>query len=179
MSSGNWVSVSALYVTPTDRNSPDAWTAEAATRGRRGTNRIIHAGTVAAPQFVARSFGLPDDAEVIARRRLVLLDDEPIEVATSYYPIEIAADTALADLGKIRGGAIRLLADLGHTAHRVVEEVTSRTPSPVEGDALLLASDEPVLVIERVSFNADGAPFQAEVMAAPAKIRRLRYEMDV
>lgn len=179
MSSGNWVSVSTPYITPTGRNSTDAWSAEAAAHGHRGGNRVLYAGPAPAPSFASRSFGLPDGSEVIARQRVVLLDDEPIEIATSYYPMEIASGTALAAPGKIKGGAIRLLADLGHTAVRVVEEVTSRQPTAEERSTLQVSESESVLVVERVSINADGAPFQAEVMAAPAKIRRLRYEMDV
>lgn len=179
MSSGNWVSVSTPYISPTGRNSPDAWTTEAARHGRRGSNRITYAGTAAAPPFVARSFDLPDDGEVVTRQRLVLLDDQPIEVANSYYPLEVAADTALSAPGKIKGGAIRLLADLGHAAAHVTEEVTAREPTEEEREALGLPIGEPVIVIERLSLDGDGQPFQAEVMAAPAKLRRLRYEMDV
>lgn len=37
------------YLTPRDKGQGDAWSADAATQGRRGTQRIVHAGEVPAP----------------------------------------------------------------------------------------------------------------------------------
>jgi hypothetical protein len=48
------------------------------------------------------------------RRRPLLSDGEPFELATSYYPLEIARGTELTAPGKIRGGAVALLKSLGY-----------------------------------------------------------------
>jgi DNA-binding GntR family transcriptional regulator len=44
---------------------------------------------------------------------------------------------------------------------------------------LNLSAQEPVVVIERLTLDSSDRPIQADVMVAPAKLRRLRYEMKV
>lgn len=179
MSSGKWMSVSAPYVVPRDSGAPDAWTEEAAKHGARGSNQLTFVGEVSAPRFVADAFGISEGDSVITRQRIVYLNDAPIEVASSYYPTSIASGTALEDTRKIKGGAITLLAELGHAAAHVSEEVFAHMPDAQHQHELLLQPDEPVITIHRTSVGEGGQPFQAEIMTAPAKTRRLRYEMEV
>lgn len=179
MSVDNWVSVSTPYITPRAAGETDAWTEEAARQGGRGTNRIAFAGQAPSPAFVARVFGIQGGEPVVARQRVVLLDERPVEIATSYYPLGIAAGTALAGPGKIKGGAVALLAEQGHVAAHVTEDVFAHMPTEEERSLLQLADGEPVLTIHRASWTAEGSIFQAEIMTAPAQVRRLRYEMEV
>ncbi|PWK66075.1 UTRA domain-containing protein [Streptomyces sp. CG 926] len=121
-----WTSKSLPYLTARPPGAADAWTEEAAANGRRGGQRIAHAGEVAAPAEVAAMLGLPVGSTVVMRRRIIELDGEPTELTNTYYPLEIAGGTALAGTAKIRGGAVTLLAALGHVGVRVVEDVTAR-----------------------------------------------------
>lgn len=179
MSSGKWLSVSAPYVVPRESGAPDAWTEEAARHGARGTNRLSFAGVGPAPGFVATAFGISEGDPVITRQRIVYLNDKPIEIASSYYPTHIAAGTALEGNRKIRGGAITLLDELGYKATRVFEEVFAHMPDDQQQQELLLRPEEPAITIHRTSVDGSGQPFQTEIMTAPAKTRRLRYEMEV
>lgn len=90
MGTSGWVSTSLPYLMPRGTGQGDAWAAEAAAQGRRGTQRIVHAGEVPAPADVAALLGVPEGEPVVVRRRLILLDDEPSELTDTYYPAAIA-----------------------------------------------------------------------------------------
>ncbi|WP_330329909.1 UTRA domain-containing protein [Streptomyces sp. NBC_00536] len=179
MSEGQWTSASAPYLTPRAEGEPDAWTAEAAARGRVGGQRILYAEEEPASDEVARMLGVPVAGRVVRRRRIIELDGVPRELTDTYYPAAIAAGTPLASTAKIRGGAVTLLAALGHVGVRVVEEVTARLPTEEERGHLRSAPGEPVLLVSRVTLDAADRPLQADVMVMPADRAQLRYETRI
>lgn len=177
MDTSRWVSTSMPYLAPRERGQGDAWSAEAAAQGRRGSQRIIHAGEVRAPAEVARLLGVPGGAPVVVRRRLILLDDEPNELTDTYYPVAIARGTPLAGTARIRGGAVTLLAELGHVGVLVRENVTAGLPDEREREALRLAPAEAVLRLTRLTLDGDDKPIQVDLMVMPAQRQQLRYEI--
>ncbi|MER7761880.1 UTRA domain-containing protein [Streptomyces sp. NPDC097619] len=179
MSDRSWISSSLPYVTPQAAGAADAWTQEAAAGGRRGGQRVLYAGEEPAPPAAAALLGLEPGTLVVVRRRLIELDGEPVELTDTHYPAEIAAGTALAATAKIRGGAVTLLAALGHRPARIVEEVTARLPDPTEQALLALSATDPVLLISRTTHGPDGRPYQADLMTMPAHRQRLRYETTI
>lgn len=179
MSDSVWVSSSSPYLTPPGAGRPDAWRAEAAARGGKGTQRIVHAGEVAAPEEVAALLGLETGDLVVVRRRVTAFDDVPCELTDSYYPVGIARGTRLAETRRIPGGAVRLLAELGHAGVRVREDVSARMPGDEERDVLRLGPDEPVLRLSRVTLDGEDRPVQADMMVMPAHRQRLSYEMRI
>ncbi|HEX8347623.1 MAG TPA: UTRA domain-containing protein, partial [Actinoplanes sp.] len=78
-------------------------------------------------------------------------------------PAAIAAGTPLADLKKIRGGAIAALSDLGFTAAAVDEQVTARLPTAEEAVLLDVSPAEPLLVLSRTTRDETGRPFEHAV----------------
>ncbi|MFI6376955.1 GntR family transcriptional regulator [Streptomyces sp. NPDC050546] len=179
MSASRWTSTSMPYLKPRPQGRGDAWSADAAAQGRRGSQRIVHAGEVHAPSEVARQFGVPDGELVVVRRRLILLDDEPNELTDTYYPVAIARGTPLAGTAKIRGGAVTLLAELGHVGALVREDVTAGLPEEEEQRALRLAPAEPVLRLTRLTLDRDDQPLQVDRMVMPAQRQQLRYEIRI
>ncbi|GHJ39891.1 GntR family transcriptional regulator [Streptomyces sp. TS71-3] len=180
MSHAPWVGSSLPYLTPRTADGPsDAWSAEAAARGGKGGQRIVEAGEVAADGEVAVLLGVSEGEIVIVRRRVMELDGVPCELTDTYYPADIARGTPLARTGKIRGGAVSLLAELGHVGVLVREDVTARMPDPAERELLRLSPDEPVLRLVRRTSDATGRPIQADRMTMPAARQRLRYEMRI
>ncbi|WP_225821352.1 GntR family transcriptional regulator [Streptomyces naphthomycinicus] len=179
MSDSNWVSSSMPYLAPRRRGEADAWGAEAAARGRKGSQRIVYAGEVPAPEGVAALFGLPPGGPVVLRRRVIELDGEPCELTDTHYPVAIARGTRLAEPGKIPGGAVTFLAELGHHGVRVREDVTARMPGAEECEALRMAPEQPVLRLSRVTFDEVDQPIQVDVMTMPAHRQQLRYEMQI
>ncbi|MCH0538681.1 UTRA domain-containing protein [Streptomyces sp. MUM 203J] len=176
---GDWVSTSMPYLTPRTNGQADAWTEETAARGRKGTQRVVFAGEVPAGEEVAALLGLADGDPVVMRRRIIELDGEPCEVTDTYYPADIARGTALAGTAKIRGGAVSLLAELGHIGVRVREDVTARLATDKEREALQTSPDQPVLRLARLTLDANDRPIQADLMTMPAHRQRLRYEMSI
>lgn len=179
MGGSEWISASVPYLTAASGAPGDVWGAEAAAEGRRGSQRIVQAGEVEAPEEVAELLGLSAGQSVVARRRIMYLDGEPCELTDTYYPVDIAGGTGLAGTGKIRGGAVRLLADLGHVGVRVREEVTARPATGHEREQLRLAAGEPVLQLTRLTLDDAGRAIQADVMAMPPQRQKLRYEIRI
>ncbi|MCZ0987928.1 GntR family transcriptional regulator [Streptomyces diastatochromogenes] len=179
MSASRWVSTSMPYLTPREKGQGDAWSEDAAGQGRRGSQRILHAGEVSAPADVPRLFGIPEGEPVVVRRRLILLDDEPNELTDTYYPTGIARGTGLADKAKIPGGAVTLLVRLGHVGVLVREDVTAGLPEEEEQQALRMAPTEPVLRLTRLTLDHDDRPIQVDRMVMPAQRQQLRYEIRI
>ncbi|MPY53698.1 GntR family transcriptional regulator [Streptomyces acidicola] len=179
MSASKWVSTSMPYLTPREKGQGDAWSADAAAQGRRGSQRIVHAGEVPAPTEVARVLEVPVGEPVVVRQRLILLDDEPNELTDTYYPIGIARGTGLAGTAKIPGGAVTLLARLGHVGALVREDVTAGMPDEEERKALRTAPGEPVLRLTRLTLDRDDRPIQVDRMVMPALRQQLRYEIRI
>ncbi|MGW5867020.1 GntR family transcriptional regulator [Streptomyces sp. NPDC055239] len=177
--SGDWTSTSMPYLAPPGKGSPDVWGVEAAAQGRKGTQRIVHAGEAPAPPEVAELFSVLEGEPVIVRRRVIQLDGEPCELTDTYYPTRIARGTRLAGTAKIPGGAVTLLAELGHIGVRVREDVTAGVPSAEEQEALRLEPDEPVLRLARVTLDGRNLAIQVDLMTMPAHRGRLRYETRI
>ncbi|GAB3796220.1 GntR family transcriptional regulator [Micromonospora zhanjiangensis] len=171
MTTARWASSSDRYLTP---GQGDAWAAEAASTGQRGTQQLLDVATVPAPADVADALQLAAGEPVIRRRRLILADDRPVELATSYYPVDIAADTPLAGTAKIRGGAVGLLAELGFRAQEAREELMARTADAEELGHLRLDPGAAVLVLSRTILDPNGRAYEHSVMVTTRPQRYVR-----
>lgn len=176
MSVHSWVSESAPYLRPRDGMTSSAWTEEAGRRGHRGGQQTLEVTTVYPSDEVREALRLAEGAEVVVRRRLILLDDEPVELTDSFYPADLAAGTRLADPRKIPGGAVRLLADLGFVGEEHVEQVNAALATSAEAELLALAPGSAVLKLLRVSMTAEGTPFEVSIMTMPPE-RHLTYRL--
>jgi len=137
---------------------------------------------VVPPPYIARRLGLePGVDRVMSTRYLLTADAEPVQVATSYEPDRITADTpvALPEQGPLAGrGVIERMASIGITVDRVVEEVSVRPALRAESAALALSAGAPVLVVERLHL-ASGEPVEAGEIVIAADRFRLRYRFAV
>lgn len=177
-----WITASAPYLAPRKSGEPDPWAQEAAQGGRTGRNKVLSAGPAKAPDLVAALLGMEPGATAVLRRRLVTLDDQPVEIADSWYPLAIAQGTGLAENKPIKDGALRLLADLGYTAVRHTEDVSVAALSQELAGLLGLPVGQAVLELVRTSYTAQDVPFEVAAMTmtpdmAPGLRRRLRYEL--
>lgn len=177
MTDAQWTGASAPYIHP---NQGDAWAAEAATQGRTGTQQILFAGQTDSPTEVATALGVQSGEAVILRRRIILLDGIPVELADSYWPLAVAGGTALAAPGKVKGGAPTLLAQLGYEPAEVAEVVRTRPATPDELKLLALTDPgEWVLTLRRTIKDRGGRPYEVFVSAAPGRVGQLNYSMKV
>ncbi len=167
------------YLSPRSAAEGDAWSQEAEARGGTGRQRIVFAGETDPPAEVASLLGIEAGQRAVVRRRVIYLDDCPVELTDSFYPLSIAAGTALAEPGKIRGGAVTLLASLGHVGRHVQEDVTARPPTAEDRETFALGEHDPVLVLTRLIRDEHDHPIEVDVMTMPARNGRLRYELKV
>ena len=65
----------------------------------------------------------------LVRRRRYLADGEPMELATSYVPWELAEGTPITEPNTGPGGIYARLEERGHRLKRFSEEVTARMPT--------------------------------------------------
>lgn len=173
-----WTSSSSTYLKPPDQDARDPWIASTASAGRVGSQRLLEVAEVEPPEDVTAALKLAAGAFCIVRRRLILLDDRPVELADSYYPSDIAGGTALAEHRKIRGGAPRVLLELGQRPQVARENVEARLPNPRERELLALGEHDPVLTMFR-AIESNERPVEVTVMTMVAAGRRLHYELAV
>ncbi|WP_445282624.1 UTRA domain-containing protein [Streptomyces sp. DSM 118148] len=168
-----WMGEAQPYLAPRRAGERDAWSTEAAAHGRRGSQRLLAVEEVAPPPPVRDFFGTEPGETVVVRRRLILLDDEPVELADSYYPTHIARGTRLAEHRKIPGGAVTLLAALGFSPEDdPLEDLHATTATTSQCTALGLPSGAPVLVLTRFAMSTTGEPMEVSVMTMT---RHLQY----
>lgn len=173
-----WTSSSITYLKPPAQDQRDPWIESTARAGRVGTQQLLDVSEVDPPPAVAEALGLGDSERAIVRRRLILLDGRPTELADSYYPLDLAQDTPLAEAHKIRGGALRVLAELGHQPQLAHEDVEARLATLRERELLGLAEHDPVLTLFRAVSSHD-RPVEVTVMTMVAAGRRLHYDLAV
>ncbi|MBC2876007.1 MULTISPECIES: GntR family transcriptional regulator [Streptomyces] len=127
-----------------------------------------------APDIAARLDGA---RRVLARRRRYLLDQRPVEFATSYIPLDLARNTPIAEPNPGPGGIYARLEELGHRLDHFDEEIRARMPSPAEVKTLRLASGVPVIHLVRTAFDTEGRAVEVcdTVMAADAYV--LAYQL--
>ncbi|WP_329453191.1 UTRA domain-containing protein (plasmid) [Streptomyces sp. NBC_01724] len=168
-----WVGDAQPYLAPRAAGERDAWSTEAATHGRKGSQRLLAVEEVEPPAAVRDFFGGDPAGKVVVRRRLILLDDQPVELADSYYPARIARGTRLAEAGRIPGGAVTLLATLGFTPEAdPLEDVAPATATADECEALSLQPGTAVLVLTRFTRSTTGEPMEVSIMTMT---RHLQY----
>ena len=172
-----WRSVSTPYLTARSPGANDAWTAEAAQHGGVGSNKLRQVETITPPADVAAALGLAVSNQVVVRRRVVLLDGRPVELADSYYPNEIAGGTALAEARRIPGGAVTLMTRLGYPAKVIREDISARPATTDEKSLLNLGEHEWVLVLFRTVFAEHNCPAEVSIMVMRPDSRQLRYEL--
>lgn len=114
---------------------------------------------------------------VLARRRRYLLDDQPVELASSYVPAPLARGTLIEERHTGPGGIYARLEDAGHLLAEFTEEVAARMPTPEERQRLLLPDGTPVLTVRRIAFDANGTPVEMTdtVKAAPSYVLEYRF----
>lgn len=176
----DWTTSSTPYLAPSTGGDP--WAREAAEAGHTGRSKVLSAGTAQAPDLVAALLGIEPGSQAVLRRRIVTLDERAVEIADSWYPLAIAEGAGLAEAKPIKGGALRLLADLGYTAVRHTEDVSVALVADDLAELLAVPAGEAALELVRTSYTEDGIPFEVAVMTmsremGPGVRRRLRYEL--
>lgn len=152
--------------------------AEAKEQNRRASRVIRMLATVPAPKKVAELLSIPSETPVWTRQRLVSLEDHPIQVADSYYPIDVVERTKLRETEPGSSDFAQLDA-VGHTPTRIREEWSARMPSPEEVATLDLLPGTPVLDFVRTIFDQNGRAVEVMISLIAADSAEMIYEFPV
>lgn len=174
-----WRAVSSRYLAIPAEGERDRWTTEGEKDRRRADQRITFVGEVDPPDDVADSLMLAETGKAVVRRRVMLLDDDPVELADTYYPADLARGTRLTDARKVPRGARAVLAELGYPPRRVSEVVYTRMPTPDESLALRLSAGTPVFRVVRTVLSDGDRPIEVGVMVLGGDQNCLVYEAPV
>lgn len=169
-----WTTSSAAYLTPPAPGQPDAWTSE--TKGRGGQSIAVLLRPPSQIEDEVHSVLMT--LRVVTRQRLLTVDGRPVEIATSFYPAEIAEGTPLAEPAPIKGGAVRLLADLGWSVARAVEDLQAVVADQHHADVLGVPAGYPLLVMRRTNLDSAGTPFEY-LHTVACDGRRQRYVLEL
>lgn len=131
-----------------------------------------------APADVADAFGIEPEAKVLSRSRRFIVDDRPVQMATSYYRLEMVRDTAIALTDTGPGGSYARLAELGQAPARFIERVVDRAPHPDEQFDLALPRTGRVFHITRFAYTAEDLCVEVNHMVLDADAYDLEYHFN-
>ncbi|MBV2356521.1 GntR family transcriptional regulator [Streptomyces sp. J2-1] len=165
----------AAFMAPAAPGEPYRWLTEATLWGTRAHSTLVDVREVVPPADVAEVLGLPAGETAVLRHQILSVDDEPVELVRSYYPMALARGTALTEHRKIRGGTPALLAELGFPPRLSVDRVSARVPTQEQYQALALPTDLPVLRTLRVVHSDQERPIEATVMVKAGHLYEVQY----
>ncbi|MGH3631192.1 MAG: UTRA domain-containing protein, partial [Sciscionella sp.] len=80
-----WVTASTPYLSPRADGQADPWAREATDAGHVGRHKVLSADEAIPPALVAALLGIEPGTRAVRRRRIVTLDERPVEIADSWY----------------------------------------------------------------------------------------------
>lgn len=157
--------------------------AEVIAQGGVPEQKILSVEVVSAPGEIAERLGVPAGALVIVRRRLFLVNDEPMQFVDGYYPEAVFRGTAVERPQRIRGGVTGLIKDpngpIGKRITQFVEDLDVRMPTPEETDALRIPPGVPLARVFRTAHVSDGTIVEVLDSRVPCDRHTFRYVIDV
>ena len=155
--------------------------AQALEQGQRPEQRIRSVATVSAPPEVAMRLSLDESSPVVVRRRVFLLEGQPVALCDSYYPAEWASKrdadrAARADprwcnaLIEDPEGPIR------RQIARSIDDLIARMPTHEETVELGLPPGVPVVRVLRTVFDSADLPVEVQDSVMAADRHEFRYK---
>ncbi|MEV0344034.1 GntR family transcriptional regulator [Nocardia sp. NPDC050713] len=149
----------------------------------RHTNDFVFSAsytTMVADEDVAKVFGVAEGTPVLQRSYRTRFRDEdvPVAVGCSYVLLDtVRANPALLDSRNEPwpGGTMHQLSTVGIEVDRVVEELTTRLPSPDEIEELDLLPGTAVFAVRKTMFDINGQPVEHSDFILPGDRHRLVY----
>lgn len=145
------------------------------------TYQVLHIGHERPPSDAARKLGLAEGQTALLRKRLMLRDDEPVEMEWSYYPESVVTGTALDQPQTLRdlSSAPTVLAALGWQEHGLVDEIQAREPTTEELQTLEIPDEIPVMRTLRTITDAKGTVLEVTVMITSGHLYGVRYQQTL
>ncbi|GII66908.1 hypothetical protein Skr01_69930 [Sphaerisporangium krabiense] len=167
------------YMPSPGPDMPYPWMTEAAKRAQRGSVKLLKVAEVCPPAAIAEVFGLGEGEQVSLRHQLLMLNDEPAELASIYHPLSIAKGTPLSERRKIPGGSSRILTDLGYPPREWTDHLSARLPTTDELETLNLPDDVPVLRTFRTVYTDKTRSIEVQILIKGGHLYELAYHQTI
>src|SRR5512135_3653373 len=128
-------------------------------RGLKPGTKVLHQNVSPASEKVARFLDLATGTQVIDIQRLRYINDEPIQLVTTYIPFELCPSLATVDLTN-RSLYEFIEKECGifiEKGNRYIEAVVA---NEYEASLLGIERGSPLLMLDSVSYSDDGQPVE-------------------
>jgi GntR family transcriptional regulator len=118
---------------------------------------VLSLEAVPASDRVAHALGLEDGVEVLALERLRYADGQPLAIMRNWLPLGVVE----LDAGRLeQAGLYQLMRGAGVTLHLASQTIGARGATVAEARLLQAAKGEPLLTMERTTYNENGRPVE-------------------
>jgi GntR family transcriptional regulator len=149
----------ALPTDPAVRGSASLFVTEAERQGIRADRRMLYVGPEPAAAHVAESLRVAEGTQVLARRKLLLANNVPVRVATSFFRLDLFGGTPIAEAGDFVLPSLQSAIEaLGYRFGHAEEHLVARPPRDAEAEALRLDPGEWVVQVLRTGYATDDTP---------------------
>lgn len=131
---------------------------------------------VPASVHAAELLGTDVGAELVVRRRRYFANDEPVQLADTYLPAELAEKAGVAEPETGSGGTYSRLADIGRRPVKFSEDVICRGALASEARFLNMEPNQPVFEVLLVASDKDNQPVAVTEHVMAGHQWRLRYD---
>lgn len=131
------------------------------------------------PSQVAQILDMHHSAKALVRARTMRADDTVVQVATSYFPGDIAFGTQLEQPDTGDGGSKSRLAEAGHAQVHIRESIDVRPPTKDEAKTLGIPVTRSVFEITHIGITAAGRAVEVCVHVLPVTLWSLSYEWPI
>jgi GntR family transcriptional regulator len=119
--------------------------------------KVLSLEAVPASDRVAHALGLEDGVDVLALERLRYADGQPLAIMRNWLPKGVVE----LDAGRLEGaGLYQLMRAAGITLHLASQTIGARGASAAEAKLLQAHKGEPLLTMERTTYNENGQPVE-------------------
>lgn len=148
----------ALPTEPAVRGSMSLFLVEAERQGIRADRRMLYIGLEPASEHIAAALHVEPGDEVVARRKLMLANDVPVRIATSFFRADLFGGTRMAEPEFVRPSLQAALQDLGYAFGHAEEVLTARPVTEWERSTLEVEVGEWVVQVVRATYSSEGTP---------------------
>jgi GntR family transcriptional regulator len=159
---------------PSGRTSPQ-YARDAIDLDESAETEILHVGPVLAAPWVSAALGIPEGTPVYERRRRTISPSGPIDLVSTFVPVDIAVGTDVTKPEPITGSILEhIKARKRLRADYATERLTARRVDGVEADVLGVAPDEAVISVVITAHQSSGAPLMTSMIVMPGS----RHEIE-
>lgn len=136
---------------------------------------LLGVAPVLAEARVAALLGIPEGTPVYRRQRRTMVDGGPVDLVTTWLPVEVAVGSDATKAAPVRGSlTAHLAATKGLRGDYAVEWTAARRPTAEEAKLLGVDADDPVLVVTIAVYTAAGDALLVSTVVLPGD----RHEVE-